>query len=374
MNKIFIILYTITLLFAISSCAPDLEPQDQDGHWAQNDNKIVYVCYKKERVKRVKTIFFSRIGPYDREGEMLREICITDEGGTFRNQITDDQALDYDPHWSPDGERIVFVSFQFQSDENNLFIVNEDGTGLRRLITRQKSGFNSPKWSPDGNFIAFIEGFSGGDLHLISTDGTDVKRLTTLGEIIYYDWAPNGDEIVFDRSYLDDDGIFRNEIYKVEVPSGQLTQFTEYPLDASRPVWSPTGQYIACVSFGEIYLINAKNGEGNWLSNTGGLVRGLIWHPNGSIVAYTVSESSTSDIELYIQDINNQNIQSTTLGDVLEFSIRWSSDGQYILYEKAEDLNEDSFYEKKLWVVNIETGEQWSISNNVDQYVTQMTP
>jgi len=373
MNRIFIILYTIDLAFCASSCAPALEPQDQDGQWSPNDNKIVYVCFKKERVKRDGIIIFSRIGPYDREGAVLSEICITDAEGTYRNQITNDQSIDYDPAWSPNGEKIIFASQQAQSDEKSLFIVNQDGTDLRRLIILQNSGANNFRWSPDGDRIAFIDKFYTGDLYTIRPNGTDLKRLTKMGGITYYDWAPNGDEIVFDNSYLGNDGNFYSGIFIIEVATGRRNQLTTDLIYADQPIWSPAGDYIAYRSGREIYLINTINDEVTQLTNTGGLVFDLIWHPSDPIIAYTASEF-TFDIDLYIQDINSQNIRMIKLGDILPFSILWSSDGRYILYEKAEDLNEDSFYEFKLWAVNIETGEQWSISNNVDKFVSHITP
>ena len=110
------------------------------------------------------------------------------------------------------------------------------------------------------------------------------------------------------------------------------------------------------------------------LTNTGGLVYSLSWHPSEPIVAYTIPNYDDDD-NLFIQDINGRNIRSMKLGNSDDFlSPLWSPDGQFMLYERYEDLNEDTFYEKKSWVVNIDTGEQWSISNNVDQYVTQITP
>lgn len=376
MNKFFAVLYSILLSLWITSCAPDLEPQDEDGHWSPNENKIVYVCYKKQRVETGEFFSLSPFGPYGGiKGYILKEICITDAHGTYRNLITDNQSVDYDPHWSPNGEKIVFASRYPQSNENRLFITNKDGTDLQCLITSQEISFEYPKWSPDGGGIAFVEGYDG-DLYIIKSDGTELKRLTTSGRIGNFDWAPNGEEIVFNSLYSKNNDTFQRDIFIVKVVNGQITQLTNDPIEADQPVWSPTGDYIAYRSGGEIYLLNTKNDERTQLTNTGGLVFDLIWHPRDPIIAYTLAVAELSlDADLFIQDINDQKIHSIHLGEQIDpFSILWSSDGQYLLFERFEDLNEDTFYESKLWAVDIETGEQWSISNNVDQYVTQMSP
>src|SRR5204863_4385030 len=57
------------------------------------------------------------------------------------------------PHWSPDGQQLVFTGFS--GGFTDLFMINRDGTGLRRL-TDDKFADLQPSWSPDGRTIAFV--------------------------------------------------------------------------------------------------------------------------------------------------------------------------------------------------------------------------
>ncbi|MBK9055699.1 MAG: PD40 domain-containing protein [Chloroflexi bacterium] len=59
--------------------------------------------------------------------------------------LTPDTSGDYTPAWSPDGQRIVFVS---ERDGNaELYVMNADGSNLIRL-TYTAAAEQSPDWTP----------------------------------------------------------------------------------------------------------------------------------------------------------------------------------------------------------------------------------
>ena len=55
--------------------------------------------------------------------------------------------------WSPDGERIAFMSDR-RDETVEIYVVNADGTDLISL-TPHSGHASSPTWSPDGRRIAF---------------------------------------------------------------------------------------------------------------------------------------------------------------------------------------------------------------------------
>ncbi len=82
----------------------------------------------------------------------------------------------YHARWSPDGEKIAFVT---KRDGNfDLYVMNADGSGLRRL-TRGAAWDGGPAWSPDGRKFAFVSKRDGNDeVSVINVDGTGLRNLT----------------------------------------------------------------------------------------------------------------------------------------------------------------------------------------------------
>lgn len=74
------------------------------------------------------------------------------EGGAVR-RVTDDDALDTGPAWSPDGRFLLFAS-----DRTGIFDLYalEVATGAVRQVTNVESGAFQPAVSPDGRTLAFV--------------------------------------------------------------------------------------------------------------------------------------------------------------------------------------------------------------------------
>jgi len=89
-----------------------------------------------------------------------------------------------DPHFSPDGKRIVFsvTEYFLEKGESNsdIYVMNADGGGLRRM-TRSPKGDWHPRWSPDGKSIFFLSTREEGtQLWQMPADGGEARRLTDL--------------------------------------------------------------------------------------------------------------------------------------------------------------------------------------------------
>jgi len=94
----------------------------------------------------------------DRDGNP--EIYRMTADGSELARLTNDPAFDDSPAISPDGKRIAFLSArndpnpQFPNLKYEIYVVDIDGKNLQRL-TNTEAAEDHPAWSPDGGKISF---------------------------------------------------------------------------------------------------------------------------------------------------------------------------------------------------------------------------
>src|SRR3989440_2955027 len=72
-------------------------------------------------------------------------------GGEVR-QLTNDEHSSASPRWSPDGEKLAFISAR--DGEDQIWTIDVSSGALKK-ITSLSTGAGDPVWSPDGNWLAF---------------------------------------------------------------------------------------------------------------------------------------------------------------------------------------------------------------------------
>jgi Tol biopolymer transport system component len=107
--------------------------------------------------------------------ELLGDLYTLPIEGGKATRITSGQPFDAQPHFSPDGKQIVFVSDRSQVD--NLWIANADGSNPRQLTRDTDQRFQSPTFTPDGKYVIASRG---NDLFMYYAHGgtTGGMRLT----------------------------------------------------------------------------------------------------------------------------------------------------------------------------------------------------
>jgi Tol biopolymer transport system component len=131
------------------------------------------------------------------------EIFVMDANGGNRVNLTNNPDFAAAPEWSPDGRKIVFESDRdFDVDPNEtgyeIFVMQADGSGVVN-ITNHNANDEFPSWSPDGRRIAFQTDRAGGlEIFLMDPSGGDLVNVTNHpARDIGAAWSPDGDRIAF---------------------------------------------------------------------------------------------------------------------------------------------------------------------------------
>jgi Tol biopolymer transport system component len=80
------------------------------------------------------------------------DLYLVGADGKGFTQLTDDEARDRGPRFSPDGRRIAFYSNR--DGRYAMWVVERDGSGLRRVSPPEPAVFGAGTWSDDGTTLA----------------------------------------------------------------------------------------------------------------------------------------------------------------------------------------------------------------------------
>ncbi|MGI6368756.1 MAG: hypothetical protein ACOX2L_10470 [Anaerolineae bacterium] len=245
------------------------------------------------------------------------DIYLINTDGTNRTRLTQDEGDNTGPVWSPDGERLAFVSDRDGNRE--VYVMNADGSEPVNLTKHDAEDW-TPTWSPDGRRLAFASFRDGNwEIYVMNADGSNQQRLTDSPGADYSPaWSPRGDAIAFVS-----DRTGNLEIHLMAPDGSEVRAVTSDPATDQAPAWSHDGTQLLWESYRdgnmEIMAMNVADQEPrNLTQDHYADDHGGTFAPDGEAIAYFSNRDGGWDIYL-LSLANSERANVTRSGEMEQY-------------------------------------------------------
>jgi TolB protein len=253
-------------------------------------------------------------------GTLWRQRLGTDEA----RQLTDGPGYDNQPDWSPDGRRLLYVSYRGDAIELRVLDL---ARGVSAALVADGAVNLDPRWSPDGTRIAFVSTAFEGRWHVFVADvvadaaagaglrlaGPPVRVTEDLDSGLpryYYSrfdhylsptWSPDGTELILvsNRERISGSGGLWRMAARRGAPMRAL-HFEETTWKA-RPDWARDGRRVVYASYQgrqwhQLWLTTADGGDPFALTYGDFDATAPRWSPSGGRIAYVSNEGGNTSV------------------------------------------------------------------------------
>ncbi|MFQ6739267.1 MAG: Tol-Pal system beta propeller repeat protein TolB [Alphaproteobacteria bacterium] len=258
-------------------------------------------------------VFIAETGPV---GARVKRMAIMDQDGYGMRYLSDANAFVMSPHFSPNMDAIVFLSYR---DDDPMVWTLDLSTGEQRRLGQFGGMTFAPRFSPDGSRVA-LSLVKDGITHIYeyNIESKELRQLTFGNSInTSPSYSPDGKKLAFNS-----DRSGRQQIHVLDLDSGVEERITYGAGRYATPAWSPDGQFIAFTKIADdtFYIgIMSPNGRNEKVLAGGWYMEAPSWAPGSRRLVYYETEKADDDIErishIRSVDITGQNIYDIELPD-----------------------------------------------------------
>ena len=170
-------------------------------------------------------------------------------------------------------------------------------------------------------------------------------------------WSPDGENIVYLSDQAGD-----LEINLLDREGETLTRLTHSIGDERSPLWSPSGDRLAFISQQEdnpeVYLMNSEGGNLTRVTSNSAEDRLGDWSPGGEWLVF-FRNPDDPEKGLWLRNPDGVNLVHLTLGE--DSDPAWSANGREIAFVRTEEGNSD------IWVARKPKNGTWQDQPEVEQ-------
>jgi tol-pal system beta propeller repeat protein TolB len=196
---------------------------------------------------------------------------------------------------------------------------------------------------PPGRDIAYVSqgiGFRS-DIFVLSGDAASDSNITLYTAYDFWpSWSPDGSQIAFESNR---DDSLKTEVYVVTLVTSAVMQLTfDTGFVDGQPAWSPLGDRIAFASDRDsagtdIYLMDVNGQNIVRLTTDPGNDAQPTWSPTGDRIAFVSDRRGGGGTDVYVMDTLGNNVVNVTNNAAVDLAPAWSPDGLKIAFHSNSD-------------------------------------
>lgn len=282
------------------------------------------------------------------------------------------------PHISPDGETIVYVrrSMDIMKDRRvgNLWTIKTDGTSYRKLTNRDASESN-PVWSPDGRRIAFTSSTEqGSEIFVYWLESGSLARISQLdGSASGLSWSPDGTKLAFSMFIKES---FEYLVKPPKKPSG--AQWADHPFMETRLKHEADGSGYMPAGYSHYFLISAEGGPVRQLTSGAFNHRGApVWSKNGEYLYFSGNRNKNwaydfRNSEIYQLRVTDGSIKALTDRNGPDRGVALSPDGKTIAYVGFDDKVQ-TYQVSHLYLMDADGSNKRMVKTSLDRSISDLS-